>query len=182
MNEQAAHTDAGTGSGSSKNLLLEISNALVGIHKEYYGRGPTKARMYISDDLVVVVLQGGYSRVEQTLVDTGRSESVLQTRLTMQETMEDTTRKEIERLTGRKVRSFMSGNDPDQELQTEVFLLEPAHAEPVSDKDLADRSQAARDHAAEIRLDHRALRAEQVQARAALQRQREDCEQRRKQQ
>jgi hypothetical protein len=100
----------------------------------------------------------------------------------MQETIEDTSRDAIERLTGRRVRSFMSGNDPDQELQAEIFLLEPPDAErTLQEADLAARSKAAREDAAEIREDHRALRAEQAQARSALRQQREECEKRREQ-
>jgi uncharacterized protein YbcI len=175
MSEQVTRTSTG-----SKNLLLEISNALVGIHKEYYGRGPTKARTYISDDLVVVTLQGGYTRAESKLVETGHGESVLHTRLAMQDAIEDASRATIERLTGRNVRSFMSGNDPEQELQAEIFLLEPLDAErPRPDANLAARSEAAREMAAEVREDHRALRAEQAQARSALQQQREECAKRR---
>lgn len=120
------------GTGSSGNLLLEISNELVRVHKERYGRGPTKARTYISDDLVVVVLQGGYSRAENTLVETGRADAVTQTRLAIQETIEEETRATIERLTGRKVRSYMSGNDPKRELQAEVFLLDSELGDPTA--------------------------------------------------
>lgn len=120
------------GTGSSGNLLLEISNELVRVHKERYGRGPTKARTYISDDLVVVVLQGGYSRAESTLVETGRADAVTQTRLAIQETIEEETRATIERLTGRKVRSYMSGNDPKRELQAEVFLLDSELGDPTA--------------------------------------------------
>ena len=53
-------------------LLLELSNAVVRIHKEYYGKGPTKARSHLSQDmLVVVVLEGGYTHAEQTLLARG---------------------------------------------------------------------------------------------------------------
>jgi uncharacterized protein YbcI len=162
--------ETGTRAGS---VLLEISNALVGIHKEFYGRGPTKARTYVWDDLVVVVLQGGYSRAEQTLVEAGRDEAVTQTRLAMQETIEDASREAIERLTARTVRSFMSANDPEQELQTEIYLLERDESRPLDHSDLAARARAAREESLQVREDLRALRAEQVQSREALHRHRE---------
>ena len=47
-------------------VLTAISDGMVGLLKEYYGRGPTRAKSYYEDDLVVCVLRGGSSRVEQT--------------------------------------------------------------------------------------------------------------------
>ena len=48
-------------------VLARISNRIVGLHKEYYGRGPTMAKTYFQDDLVVVLMRGGFTKVEQTL-------------------------------------------------------------------------------------------------------------------
>jgi hypothetical protein len=48
-----------------------ISDGLVALLKEYYGRGPDKAKTYVTDDLVVCLLRGGFTRVEQTLLDGG---------------------------------------------------------------------------------------------------------------
>jgi uncharacterized protein YbcI len=162
----------GTGATPSGNVLLDISNALVGIHKQFYGRGPTKARTYMMDDLVAVVLQGGYSRAEHTLVDRGRQAAVTQTRLAMQETIEGASVAVVERLTGRKVRSVMSANEPFQELQAELFLLEPGESEPVDQSGLAERARLACEQNAQVREDLLALCAEQAQSRAALRRQR----------
>ncbi|HEX6461081.1 MAG TPA: Na-translocating system protein MpsC family protein [Thermoleophilaceae bacterium] len=155
---------------TSGNLLLDIANAFVAIHKEFYGRGPTKARAHVGRDLVVVLLQGGYSRAEQTLHAHGRDDAIHESRLAMQATMEDTAVITIERLTGRKVYSFMSANEPNREMQAEVFVLEPedSPAEPEQ-AGLAARAQAARDENRQVREDLRALRAEQAQSRAALQ-------------
>jgi uncharacterized protein YbcI len=110
---------------TSGNVRLDISNAIVAIQKELYGRGPTKAQTHIGDDLVVVVLQGGYSRAENTLVAAGRDDAVNESRLAMQDTLEEPSVTVVQRLTGRAVRSFMSANDPEQEYQVEVFVLEP---------------------------------------------------------
>jgi hypothetical protein len=49
-------------------VLTAISDGMVALLKEFYGRGPTRAKSYYEDDLVVCVLRGGFSRVEQTLL------------------------------------------------------------------------------------------------------------------
>ena len=155
-----------TGAGQAGNLLLDIANAFVGIHKEYYGRGPTKARAHVTRELVVVLLEGGFSRAEQTLTEHGRDDVVDQSRGAMQETIEDVSIEIVERLTGRRVRSFMSANDSANEMQAEIFVLEGEPAQSASD--LAARAQAACEENVEVRQDLRALRSEQAQARDTL--------------
>ena len=59
----------GSDTASHGDILTAISDGIVGLLKEYYGRGPTEAKSYFQDDLVVCVLRGGFSRVEQTLLD-----------------------------------------------------------------------------------------------------------------
>lgn len=54
-------------------VLTAISEGIVGLLKDYYGRGPTRVKSYYHDDLVVVILRGGFSRVEQTLFEGGRA-------------------------------------------------------------------------------------------------------------
>ena len=52
-------------------VLTAISEGMVGLLKEFYGRGPSRAKTYYEDDLVVCLLRGGFTRVEQTLLDGG---------------------------------------------------------------------------------------------------------------
>ncbi len=106
-------------------VLTAISNGMVQLLKEYYGRGPTRAKSYFQDDLVVCVLRGGFSRVEQTLLDGGRGSAVIQQRMEFQELMRDRFVEVIERVVGRKVIGFMSGNQQDPDLMCEVFILGP---------------------------------------------------------
>lgn len=127
-------------SGESGNLTLDIANAFVAIHKDLYGRGPTAARAHVSGDLIVVVLEGGYSQVEQTLTEHGREEAVNEGRAAMQESIENPGVVAIERLTGRRVRSFMSANDASNELQAELFVLDDGEPPP---SDFAARAEAA---------------------------------------
>jgi uncharacterized protein YbcI len=98
---------------------------MVALLKEYYGRGPTRTKSYYEDDLVVCVLRGGFSRVEQTLVDGGRGAAVIQQRLEFQELMRERFEAVIERATGRQVIGFMSGNQQHPDMMCEVFVLAP---------------------------------------------------------
>ena len=106
--------------------LTAISDGLVALLKEFYGRGPTQAKSYYQDDLVVCVLRGGFSQVEQTLLDGGRGSAVIEQRMAFQELMRERFEDVIERATGRKVIGFMSGNQQEPDLMCEVFVLDPS--------------------------------------------------------
>jgi uncharacterized protein YbcI len=105
--------------------LTAISDGMVALLKEYYGRGPTRAKSYYEDDLVVCVLRGGFSRVEQTLLEGGRGGAVIQQRMEFQELMRQRFEAVIERATGRQVIGFMSGNQQHPDMMCEVFILAP---------------------------------------------------------
>ena len=102
---------------------LEISNAIARLHKEYIGRGPANSRTTIDGDLVVCLLEGGYTRAEQTLEDNNKGDLVAAARLGLQEAMREAMVDVVERVVGREVRSFMSANDLQRNLQVEVFVL-----------------------------------------------------------
>ncbi|MBA3299037.1 MAG: DUF2294 domain-containing protein [Thermoleophilaceae bacterium] len=106
-------------------VLTAISDGLVALLKEYYGRGPTRAKAYYQDDLVVCLLRGGFTRVEQTLLDGGRGTAVIDQRMEFQELMRSRFESVIERATGRRVLGFMSGNQQDPDMMCEVFILAP---------------------------------------------------------
>ena len=108
-------------------LLEEISRSVVRLHKEYIGQGPTKARTYIGEDLVVCVLQGGFSTAERTLLEHGRTGTVIHQRQALDEALRQPLTDTIERLVERKVIGFTSAVQPDSELSTVVCLLKPAH-------------------------------------------------------
>src|SRR6202789_947486 len=90
--------------------LTAISDGLVALLKEFYGRGPTRAKSYYQDDLVVCLLRGGFTRVEQTLLEGGRGSAVIQQRMEFQDLMRAQFETVIENATGRRVIGFMSGN------------------------------------------------------------------------
>jgi uncharacterized protein YbcI len=106
-------------------VLTAISDGMVALLKEFYGRGPTRTKSYYEDDLVVCVLRGGFSRVEQTLLDGGRGASVISQRMEFQEVMRDRFDAVIEHATGRRVIGFMSGNQQRPDMMCEVFILAP---------------------------------------------------------
>ncbi len=103
-----------------------ISNHVVRLMSEYTGRGPTKARTYMNDDLVTVVLQDTLTKGERSLVKNGREDLVLDNRFAFQQTMQEELTAGLEQLTGRKVRAFMSSNHIEPDVAVEVFLLESA--------------------------------------------------------
>src|ERR1700677_5256062 len=88
-------------SSTHGDVLTAISDGMVALLKEFYGRGPTRAKSYYEDDLVVCVLRGGFSRVEQTLLDGGHGPAVIQQRMEFQEVMRDRFSEVIEGATGR---------------------------------------------------------------------------------
>jgi uncharacterized protein YbcI len=116
-------------------ILTAISDGLVALLKEYYGRGPTQAKSYFEDDLVVCILRGGYSRVEQTLLDGGRGEAVIEQRMEFQDLMRARFEEVVESATGRPVIGFMSGNQQGPDMMCEVFILAPTDLiDPRSDR------------------------------------------------
>jgi uncharacterized protein YbcI len=116
-----------------------ISDGMVALLKDYYGVGPSQAKTYYLDDLVVCLLRGGFTRVEQTLLEGGRTSAVIQQRMEFQEVMRSRFISVIEKATGRRVVGFMSGNQQDPDMICEVFVLVPS--------DLIDGPHAHRDAA-----------------------------------
>ena len=100
-----------------------ISNHVVRTMSEYTGRGPTKARTYLNDDLVTVILQDTLTKGERSLVGDDLDELVLRMRKAFQGTMRDDLVAGVEQILGRKVSAFMSDNHIDPDVAVEVFLL-----------------------------------------------------------
>lgn len=106
-----------------------ISREIVRLQAEYYGKGPTRAKTYIQDDLVVVVLEESFTRAEKTLVERGEQEAIKQIRRRFQQHMGDAFRSVVEQATGRKVRVFLSETDVEQDVSVETFLLAEARTD-----------------------------------------------------
>ena len=102
-----------------------IANAVVRLHAEHFGRGPTRARAHLDEDFVLVVLEDVFTTAERTLVAAGRADEVRQSRDAFNEVMRNRFVDAIEKATGRRVRAFMCETHFDPELAVEVFILEP---------------------------------------------------------
>jgi uncharacterized protein YbcI len=105
-------------------LLSAISNAIVGLLREHYGRGPTKAKTYVLDDLLVCVMRNGFTAIEQTMMEGGRKERVVELRQDFQALMESSYKEHVERLTGAKVIAFLSQAHVEPDLTIEMFLMD----------------------------------------------------------
>ena len=119
-------------------VLTAVSDGMVALLKEFYGRGPTRAKSYYQDDLVSCVLRGGFSRVEETLLHAGRGPAEIPQRMAFQEVMRDRFVKVIEDATGRRVIGFMSGNQQDPDIMIESFILAPSDL--IDESDVRDAS------------------------------------------
>jgi uncharacterized protein YbcI len=110
---------------------LEIANTMARLHKEFVGRGPTNSRVTIDGDMVICLLEGGYTKAERTLEENDKGDLVAAGRLGLQDAMRNAMIASVETTLGRRVRSFMSANDLAQNLQVEVFVLHRPAPEPV---------------------------------------------------
>lgn len=106
-------------------LAGAISTMIVQAIREHTGRGPTKARTTLGENGVFVLLEDTMTRGEQTLVDAGEGQVVLDLRRKWQSVMREQISGAVENLTGRKVIGFMSDNHIAPDLAVEVFVLEP---------------------------------------------------------
>jgi uncharacterized protein YbcI len=100
-----------------------ISREIVRLQAEYYGKGPTKAKTYIVDDLVVVVLEESFTRAEKTLAERGEGAAVQHIRRRFQQQMAEDFTSVVEQATGRRVRTFLSETDIAADVSVEIFLL-----------------------------------------------------------
>jgi uncharacterized protein YbcI len=119
----------GEHSAPAGSLRQDISNTIVTLFKQRFGRGPTSCRTYLESDLVVLVMSGGYTAGEQTLFEAGRWHDVRRARLAWQDSMEARFVEAIERLTHRTVKAFMSANHQEPDITVELFVLNGNPAE-----------------------------------------------------
>jgi len=112
--------------GSAK---AQIARSIVRLHNEYYGRGPSKARTYIDENLIAVVLEEVFTPAEHTLIERGEASAIKDIRRRFQQIMEEEFRSIVEQVTGRKVVSFMSETDVNSDISVELFLLGEARTD-----------------------------------------------------
>ena len=114
-----------TGIEGRGQMRKDISNAMVGMKKQLYGKGPVKAKTFINDNIVFCVLEGGLTKNEETLIAAGEENLVRQYRLRFQEVVAETGHEAVERITGCKVLTYHSQIVFGPTRAFEIFLLEP---------------------------------------------------------
>jgi uncharacterized protein YbcI len=130
MDAEASREQPGTAEERRGLMMVEISNAMVHLYKELFGRGPTKARTsYAGPDLLVSTLENSLTRIERTMAAAGEHERLRDLRMHFQYLGEDDFVGIVEQITGRKVRAFVSGMDTRADVASELFYLE---AEPAA--------------------------------------------------
>jgi len=107
-------------------MTMAISREMVALMKDYFGRGPTKARTYMRDNLIVVIMEDTMTKAELTLVRSGNIREVRDLRRLFQETIRDDACELVERLSGRTVAAYMSDHDTERDVAAEIFVLDPA--------------------------------------------------------
>lgn len=106
--------------------LEQVTRELVAMVKQFYGRGPTKARTdWVGNDALVCLMGGGFTPAEQTLYESGREQAVHDMRGAFQDAMEDRVRALVERVTGRTVVAFMNMTNQNPDLSVQMFVLKP---------------------------------------------------------
>lgn len=104
-------------------LVSQLSREIVQLHARLYGRGPTKARSYLQNDYAICILEEIFTTAERTLIGAGSSEHVRETRKKFQEAVKEEFIDVVERVTGRKVKVFLSQVDIDANLALEFFVF-----------------------------------------------------------
>jgi uncharacterized protein YbcI len=102
---------------------------MVRIHREYYGKGPTKTKTFVFDDMILCVLKGGATRLDRSLADAGRADMVVEMRQAFQASVREHMRTVVEEITGRAVDIFMSQSHVDPDVSIEFFMLAPPRDE-----------------------------------------------------
>lgn len=116
-------TERLSGARRDGEIRTAISDGVVGLLKEFYGAGPTQAKTYLVDDLVVCLLRGGFTSAEHTLQEAGRGEAVASQRMEFQSVMRERFIAVVQQATGRRVVGFMAGTEQDADMFCEVFVL-----------------------------------------------------------
>ena len=115
--------------GDGQSQLSELSNAMVRIYKEQFGRGPTRAKTSYADaDTIISTLKDSLTPAERNLAALGEHQRLRDVRMFFQHATEREFVETVERITGRKVEAFVSGIDAEKDVSSEVFYLQPVES------------------------------------------------------
>jgi uncharacterized protein YbcI len=119
-------SSSGNGGGAYDSVHAEISREMVRLYKELFGRGPTRARTeFAGPDIVICSLEHTFTPAERSLAELGEHQRLRDTRMYFQAATHDRFTGVVEKVTGRKVRAFISGLDASKDVCAEIFYLEP---------------------------------------------------------
>jgi len=119
-------------------LLASISRQMVQAMKKFYGKGPVRAKSYLVDDLLFVVMRGGTTTAEKTMLEADRADAVREFRQQFENEMAERLIGTIEQLTGRKVLTYQSQVLFDPDIALEIFVFD----EPVSEAAQRETAEA----------------------------------------
>jgi uncharacterized protein YbcI len=105
-------------------LNAALTSAIVGIQTRHLGRGPSNASTTHNNNVITVIMRDVMTPAEKALAQSGNANAVSSMRQLFQQTMEDDFKEAVERLTGRKVTAFVSGNHVDPDIAVETFILD----------------------------------------------------------
>jgi len=120
-----------------QSLLARISTEVVRTIKDSFGKGPVKAKSYMLDDFLLVVMRGGVTVAEQTMLDRGHGDLVRQFRQTYQNELGTELVSKVEAMTGRKVVNYQSQILFEPHIVMEIFFFEDSAGEAVTDAETA---------------------------------------------
>jgi len=132
MDVDAAPEQPGSEQERRELHLAELSNAMVRLYKDIFGRGPTKSRTsYAGPDLIVATLEDSLTRPERKMAEAGEHGRLRELRMFFQYQHQEDFVGAVEQITGRRVKAFVSGMDTRRDVASELFYLEPRSAEPA---------------------------------------------------
>jgi uncharacterized protein YbcI len=117
-------TDGGDPDGRGESMLAKISTEMVRLQKQYYGRGPDRAKSYMVDDLLFIVMRGGVLPAEQTMLESGQEDLVRNFRQQFENEMGSRIMGMVEELTRRKVVNYQSQVVFDPDVVFEIFIFD----------------------------------------------------------
>jgi uncharacterized protein YbcI len=120
-----------------QSLLARVSTEVVRTIKDSFGKGPVKAKSYMLDDFLLVVMRGGVTVAEQTMLDRGHGDLVRQFRQTYQNELGTELVSKVEAMTGRKVVNYQSQILFEPHIVMEIFFFEDSAGEAVTDAETA---------------------------------------------
>jgi uncharacterized protein YbcI len=116
-----------------------IASELVRLHAEYYGRGPTRSKVYANGELLAVVLEETFTPAEKTLIDRGEADGIQDIRRRFQRVMEEQFTAIVEQATGRRVRAFLSATNLKEDIAVEVFILAESRTDMSDFEEVSDQ-------------------------------------------